>query len=194
MATTLTYTMTQYNSTYGAGTCYMILTYDGNASSCKFYLGARKTSNSYTEYYYDGYVDYSLNGGAWTTWVTLNSSSNSHTMYFNATNNVNYYAATVGTSVGGITDYTKSGVVNKTLTSIGTVSFRVRGRRSTDFFLWYVRGQAWYIPNNTTVFTINYGGVRVWDGSWKLALPYVYNSGWKLALPYVYNSGWKIST
>lgn len=195
MATHLAYAMTQYNSTYGPGTGEIILTYDGNSSSCTFYLGGRKSTGTKTEYYYDGIVQYSLNGGSWTDWVTLNSSKNTHTMYFNSTNNTIYYAAVVNTSVSGITDYTRSGVVKLTLTNIGTISFRVVGRRDTSYFqLWHVNGLAWRVPTETVVFNINFGVVRIYDGSWKTAIPYVYNSGWKQAIPYVYNSGWKVST
>ncbi len=70
----------------------------------------------------------------------------------------------------------------------------------------YYPGQAYYLYSESTVHPgTNYtyyaiweeagGGVRVYNGGWKTATPYVYHNGaWVKATPYVYNSGWKKST
>jgi len=70
----------------------------------------------------------------------------------------------------------------------------------------YYPGQSYYLVSSSTVHPgTNYtfyavweeagGGVRIYNGGWTTATPYVWHNGqWVKATPYVYNGGWKKST
>ena len=62
---------------------------------------------------------------------------------------------------------------------------------------YYMTSYADYPGTNYTFYAIweEGGGVRVYNGGWKTATPYVYYNGqWVRATPYIYNGGWKRTT